>query len=98
MPVQGGLTSLQVDLEQDDGHQQEQAQPAVPVAPQAYCLGLRIERAQALIAQGRMNLAQVAKAVGCRHHSSFTAAFRAATGPPPGRYAQAAGHTPAVPH
>jgi AraC-like DNA-binding protein len=60
------------------------------VTPQAYCLRLRIEHAQALIAQGRMNLAQVADAVGYQHQSSFTAAFRDATGLSPGRYAQLA--------
>jgi AraC-like DNA-binding protein len=37
-----------------------------------------------------MNLAQVADAVGYQHQSSFTAAFRDATGLSPGRYAQLA--------
>jgi len=65
-------------------------QARLQVTPQAYALRLRIERAQALIAQGRMNLAQVAEAVGYQHQSSFTAAFRDATGQSPGRYARLA--------
>lgn len=65
-------------------------QSRLQVTPQAFCLRLRIERAQALIAQGRMNLAQVAEAVGYQHQSSFTAAFRDATGLSPCRYAQLA--------
>lgn len=68
------------------------------VTPQAYGLRLRIEHAQALMAQGRMNLAQVAEAVGYQHQSSFTAAFRDATGQSPGRYAQAARQAQAMPH
>jgi AraC-like DNA-binding protein len=60
------------------------------VTPQAYCMRLRVERAQALIAQGCMNLAEVAEAVGYQHQSSFTEAFRQVTGMPPGRYAQMA--------
>lgn len=65
-------------------------QSRLRITPQAFCLRLRIERAQVLIAQGRMNLGQVAEAVGYQHQSSFTAAFREATGLSPGRYAQLA--------
>lgn len=73
-------------------------QSRLQTTPQAYCLRLRIERAQALIAQGRMNLAQVAEAVGYQHQSSFTAAFRDATGLSPGRYAQVARQARAARH
>ncbi len=73
-------------------------QSRLQVTPQAYCLRLRVERAQALIAQGRMNLAQVAEAVGYQHQSSFTAAFRGVTGLSPGRYAQEARQVLSAPH
>lgn len=73
-------------------------QSRLQVTPQAYCLRLRIERAQALIAQGRMNIAEVAEAVGYQHQSSFTAAFREATGLSPGRYAQWARQSLVAPH
>lgn len=51
--------------------------------PQAYALHRRIERAQALIAEGRLTLGQVAEAVGYQHHSSFTTAFRDQVGMSP---------------
>lgn len=55
--------------------------------PQMYCLRRRIERAQALIAEGRLSLGQVAEAVGYQHQSSFTVAFREVVGLAPREYA-----------
>jgi AraC-like DNA-binding protein len=60
------------------------------VTPQAYTRHRRIERAQALIAEGRLTLGQVADAVGYQHHSSFTTAFRDQVGMSPRDYAHQA--------
>ena len=55
--------------------------------PQSYALERRMERAQSLIADGRMTVGQVADAVGYQHQSSFTTAFRQALGVSPREYA-----------
>ena len=55
--------------------------------PQGYALERRMERAQSLIAGGRMTFGQVADAVGYQHQSSFTTAFRQALGVSPREYA-----------
>lgn len=65
------------------------------VTPQEYALQRRIERAQALIAEGRLNVGQVANEVGYQHQSSFTTAFREVTGMSPREYAQTL-RTPAL--
>ena len=67
-------------------------QSQLKTTPQAYCLKLRIERAQALIAQGRMSLGQVASEVGYEHQSSFATAFRLVAGMSPRQYAEACRH------
>ncbi|MGH8032238.1 MAG: helix-turn-helix transcriptional regulator [Luteimonas sp.] len=46
----------------------------------AYCVQRRMERAQILLQEGCLNIAQIAEAVGYQHQSSFTAAFRDAMG------------------
>jgi AraC-like DNA-binding protein len=56
------------------------------MTPQGYCLQRRIERAQALLAEGRLNVGQVADAVGYQHQSSFTVAFRDVVGESPRDY------------
>lgn len=58
------------------------------VTPQVYCLQRRIERAQALLAEGRLNVGQIADAVGYQHQSSFTGAFREAVGESPRQFAR----------
>lgn len=82
------LTELATMLGTNKNKINQLFQKRLQVTPQAFCLRLRIERAQALISQGRMNLAQVAESVGYRHQSSFTAAFISVTGMSPGKYAQ----------
>jgi transcriptional regulator GlxA family with amidase domain len=82
------LTELATMLGTNKNKINQLFQKRLQVTPQAFCLRLRIERAQALIAQRRMNLAQVAESVGYRHQSSFTAAFISVTGMSPGKYAQ----------
>ena len=58
------------------------------VTPQAFCLQRRIERAQALIAEGRLNVGQIADEVGYQHQSSFAVAFREAVGLSPREFAR----------
>jgi AraC-like DNA-binding protein len=59
----------------------------IGVTPQEYTLHRRIERAQALIVEGRLNVGQIADAVGYQHQSSFTTAFREVTGMSPREFA-----------
>jgi AraC family transcriptional regulator len=54
--------------------------------PGEYLRRLRIEQAQRLLAESRMPLAQVARAVGYYDQSHFTAVFRRVTGSTPARY------------
>jgi len=56
--------------------------------PQAFCLEQRIGRAKALLAQGHLNIGQVADAVGYQHQSSFAVAFRDAVGVSPREFAR----------
>jgi AraC-like DNA-binding protein len=67
------------------------------VTLQTYCVQRRIERAQALLMEGRLSVAQVAEAVGYQHQSSFTAAFRDVVGMCPRDYHHKA-HLPAESH
>jgi AraC-like DNA-binding protein len=50
------------------------------VTPKAFCLQNRIERAQMLLREGRLSVAQIAETVGYQHQSSFAAAFKDAVG------------------
>ncbi|AMO23647.1 hypothetical protein GCM10027034_37930 [Ramlibacter solisilvae] len=59
----------------------------IGVTPQEYTLHRRIERAQALIVEGKLNVGQVSDAVGYQHQSSFTTAFREVTGMSPREFA-----------
>lgn len=52
----------------------------------AYAVERRMHLAQALLLDGRLNIAQVADRVGYQHQSSFTAAFRAHAGISPREY------------
>jgi AraC-like DNA-binding protein len=61
-------------------------QEATGVTPRTYWLQQRIERAESLLTEGRLNLAQIAEAVGYQHQSSFTAAFCNALGMCPREY------------
>jgi AraC-like DNA-binding protein len=58
------------------------------VTPQAFCLQRRMERAQALIMEGRLNVGQVADEVGYQHQSSFAVAFRDVIGVSPREFAR----------
>lgn len=55
----------------------------IGVTPQEYTLHRRIERAQSMIVEGKLNVGQIADAVGYQHQSSFTTAFREVTGMSP---------------
>jgi AraC-like DNA-binding protein len=59
----------------------------IGVTPQEYTLHRRIERAQSMIFEGKLNVGQIADAVGYQHQSSFTTAFRAVTGMSPREFA-----------
>jgi AraC-like DNA-binding protein len=59
----------------------------IGVTPQEYTLHRRIERAQSMILEGKLNVGQIADAVGYQHQSSFTTAFRAVTGMSPREFA-----------
>ena len=51
-----------------------------------YCLECRMRRAQQLLLEARLTIAQVAESVGYEHQSSFTAAFRSHVGMLPREY------------
>lgn len=70
-------------------------QRSLGTTPQAFCLQQRMGRAQALLAEGRLNIGQVADAVGYQHQSSFAVAFREAVGESPREFARR--HRPAEP-
>lgn len=57
--------------------------------PQGFVLHRRIDRARALLAEGRLGLAEIALACGFSGQSHFTARFRAVTGLTPGQYRRA---------
>jgi AraC-like DNA-binding protein len=63
-------------------------QQKLGTTPQAFCLQQRIGRAQALLAEGQLNIGQVADAVGYQHQSSFAVAFREAVGESPREFAR----------
>lgn len=58
------------------------------MTPQVFCLQRRIERAQALIAEGRLSVGQVSEAVGYQHQSSFSEAFVRVVGLSPREFAR----------
>ncbi len=64
-------------------------QRGLGVTPKAFCVQRRIERAQALLREGRLNVAQIAETVGYQHQSSFAAAFREVVGMCPRDYGNA---------
>lgn len=53
------------------------------LAPSAYYLGLRLERARTLLRYSQLNIAQIAAAVGFADAPSFTHAFKRVFGLPP---------------
>lgn len=59
---------------------------ATGVTPHQYMINLRIERAQELLAAGRLPLSLIASAVGFFDQSHLTMHFRRALGMTPGRY------------
>jgi AraC-like DNA-binding protein len=61
-------------------------QRSMGVTVKIYCMQKRIERARALLQEGRLNISQIAETVGYRHQSSFTAAFRDLVGMSPRDY------------
>lgn len=61
-------------------------QRGMGVTLKAFCVQRRIERAQALLHEGRLNVAQIAETVGYQHQSSFAAAFRDVVGMCPREY------------
>ncbi len=61
-------------------------QRGLGVSPKAFCVQRRIEHAQVLLREGRLNVAQIAETVGYQHQSSFAAAFRGAVGVCPRDY------------
>jgi AraC-like DNA-binding protein len=64
-------------------------QRSMGVTLKAFCVQRRIERAQALLHEGRLNVAQIAETVGYQHQSSFAAAFRDVVGMCPRDYSGA---------
>ncbi len=48
----------------------------------------RIQKAKRLLREGEMNVSEIARAVGYKHATHFTAAFRKATGVSPRDFAQ----------
>jgi AraC-like DNA-binding protein len=64
-------------------------QRGLGVTPKAFCVQRRIERAQVLLREGRLNVAQIAETVGYQHQSSFAAAFRDMVGMCPRDYGSA---------
>jgi len=61
-------------------------QRSMGVTLKVYCVQKRIERARALLQEGRLNIAQISETVGYQHQSSFTAAFRDVVGMCPRDY------------
>ena len=59
---------------------------AVGVSPHRYISRMRLERAMADIAAGKLSLAQIACGAGFSSQASFTRAFRRATSMTPGEY------------
>ncbi len=59
---------------------------AVGTGPQRFTVQRRVERAKALLRDGRGSLAEIAAATGFADQSHFTKAFRQATGETPGRF------------
>ena len=64
-------------------------QRGMGITPKAFCVQRRIERAQALLHEGRLNVAQIAEVVGYQHQSSFASAFREVVGVCPRAYGRA---------
>jgi AraC-like DNA-binding protein len=50
-------------------------QRGMGVTLKSFCVQRRMERAQALLQEGRLNVGQIAETVGYQHQSSFAAAF-----------------------
>ena len=61
-------------------------QRSMGVTLKVYCVRKRIERARALLQEGRLTIAQISESVGYQHQSSFTAAFRDMVGMCPRDY------------
>lgn len=57
-------------------------------SPMEYVLQRRIERARALLRDGRHRIGDIAIDLGFFDQSHFARSFRRATGTPPGRYAR----------
>jgi AraC family transcriptional regulator len=59
---------------------------AVGISPYQYVIGLRVERAKALLSEESQSLCQVALQCGFSHQEHMTRVFRRFTGQTPGRY------------
>lgn len=59
---------------------------AVGISPYQYVIGLRVERAKALLSEGSQSLSDVALQCGFSHQEHMTRVFRRSTGQTPGRY------------
>ncbi len=69
---------------------------SVGAAPFRYFSTVRMERAKALLAEGRQPLAEIAGAVGYSDQAHFTAAFTRQTGLPPGKWRAELGTAPKI--
>jgi AraC family transcriptional regulator len=58
----------------------------VGLAPHQYVLARRLERAKELLHHSDMALSEIAFAIGCTHHSHFSAFFHRETGVTPAIY------------
>jgi AraC family transcriptional regulator len=59
---------------------------SVGVSPYQYVIGLRVERARALLDDDSLSLSEIALQCGFSHQEHMTRMFRRVTGQPPGRY------------
>lgn len=59
---------------------------SVGVSPYQYVIGLRVERARALLGDVSLSLSEIALQCGFSHQEHMTRMFRRFTGQPPGRY------------
>ncbi|MGM9482015.1 helix-turn-helix transcriptional regulator [Roseateles sp. NT4] len=90
------LQQLASDLGTNKNKLNQLFQRTLGTTPQAFSLQQRIARAQALLVEGRLNIGQVADAVGYQHQSSFAVAFRDVVGESPREFARRSRREPAL--
>ena len=78
-----GLADIAGELGLSPSHFAAQFKARLGRTPGRYLTGLRLERARALLEQGRLNVSEVAEQVGYSSVSHFTQAFRAEFGETP---------------